>query len=60
MSFSGFRLLSVKGDLIEKIHFISTQRLHESGYRLPWEEAIKPEPPRRHLHLQRSREHNVA
>ena len=58
VSFSGFRLLSVKGDLIEKIHFVSTQRLHESGYRLPWEEAIKPEPPRRHLYLQRSREHN--
>ena len=58
VGFSGFRLLSVKGDLIDKIHFVSMQRLHESGYRLPWEEVIKPEPPRPYLHLQRSREHN--
>ena len=43
--FSGFRVLSVKADVIDKIHFVPTQRLHENGYRLSWEEAIKPEPP---------------
>lgn len=60
VSFSGFRLLSVKGDVIEKIHFIPTQRLHESGYRLPFEEAIKPVAPRRYQHVQRSRAYNRA
>jgi predicted MPP superfamily phosphohydrolase len=45
VSFSGFRLLSVKSDMIDKIHFVSTQRLHDSGYRLPWEDAIRPEAP---------------
>jgi hypothetical protein len=59
VSFSGFRLLSVKGDVIDKIHFVPTQRLHESGYRLPWDEAIKPEVPRHYQHLQRSRYYNM-
>ena len=48
VTFSGFRVLSVKGDVIDKIHFIPTQRLHENGYRLSWEEAIKQEPPQRY------------
>lgn len=56
-SFAGFRLLSVKNDVIDKIHFVSTQKLHERGYRWAWEEAIKPEP-RRYEHLQRSRQYN--
>ncbi len=60
VSFSGFRLLSVKNDLIQKIHLILTQRLHENGYRLPFEEAIKPMAPPRYMHAQRSREYNRA
>ena len=48
-----------KEDVIDKIHFIATQRLHERGYQLPWEEAIAPSPPRRYQHMQRSRQHNA-
>ncbi len=58
MSFAGFRVLSVKGDVIDKIHFIGTQPLHERGYQLPWEEAIAP-PLRRYQHIQRSRLHDA-
>ena len=58
MSFAGFRVLSVKADVIDKIHFIGTQRLHERGYQLPWEEAIAPTP-RRYHHIQRSRLHDA-
>lgn len=60
LSFCGFRLLAIKGDVIDKIHLIRTQRLHESGYRLAWEEAIKPDAAsRRYQHVQRSRKHNA-
>jgi hypothetical protein len=59
VSFAGFRVLSVKNDVIDKIHLVRTQRLHESGYQLPWEDAIKPDSTaRRYQHVQRSREHN--
>jgi len=46
VSFSGFRVLSIKNDVIEKIHFLSSERLEQTGYQLPWEEAIRPEPER--------------
>ena len=59
MSFAGFRLLSVKDDVIDKIHFVATQRLHERGYQLPWEGSHRPSPPRRYQHMQRSRQHNA-
>ena len=59
VSFSGFRLLMVKNNTIEKIHFISTDRLEASNYRLPFEEAIRPDPPRRHRYLERSRPHKA-
>jgi hypothetical protein len=45
VSFTGFRVLSVKNDVIDKIHFVSTERLEASQYRLPWEDAIRPENP---------------
>ncbi len=45
VSFSGFRMLMVRNNVIQKIHFLSTERLERAGYRLSWEEAIKPAPP---------------
>ncbi|AOY57244.1 RICIN domain-containing protein [Desulfococcus multivorans] len=45
ISFTGFRILSVKNDVIDRIHFISTAKLETNQYRLAWEEAIRPDPP---------------
>ena len=45
VSFSGFRLLSVKGDVIDKVHSISINRLEANGYRLPLEDAARPDSP---------------
>ncbi len=44
-SLAGFRILSVRNNVIDKIHFISTARLEANNYRLPWEEAILPDHP---------------
>ena len=54
-SFSGFRVISVADDVIQAIHFVSMDRIQAGGYRLPWEEAVKPQPPRTHRHAPRSR-----
>src|SRR3954467_10484185 len=43
VSFAGFRVLAVKADVIEKVHYIPIQRLHQNDYRLSWEEAISTE-----------------
>ena len=55
VSFSGFRLLSVKGDVIDKVHTISTDRLEANGYRLALEAAVRPNPPRFYRHIERAR-----
>ncbi|HZM78508.1 MAG TPA: hypothetical protein VFC19_22505, partial [Candidatus Limnocylindrales bacterium] len=55
VSFSGFRLLSVKGDMIDKVHSISINRLEANGYRLALEDAVRPDPPRRYRHIERGR-----
>ena len=55
-SFSGFRLVSVADDVIQSIHHISMDRIQAGGYRTPWEEIIRPLPPRMYRHHQRSRE----
>jgi calcineurin-like phosphoesterase family protein len=59
VGFSGFRLLSVKANVIDKVHFVSTGRLEAHGYRLPLEEAVRPDPPRRLRHSERSRRHRA-
>ena len=59
VSFSGFRLLSVKGDVIDKVHSISINRLEANGYRLPLEDAARPDPPRGYRHSERSRRHHA-
>ncbi|MDQ4036776.1 MAG: metallophosphoesterase [Actinomycetota bacterium] len=55
VSFSGFRLLSVRDDVIEKIHFVPIDRLEQNGYRLGWDDAVRPAPVRAHLYVERSR-----
>jgi Calcineurin-like phosphoesterase len=59
VSFTGFRVLTVKGDVIDRIHYLYTERLEASGYRMSWDDAIRPDPPRRYLHLARSQEYGT-
>ena len=54
VSFSGFRLLSVKSDVIEKVHTISIGRLEAHGYRLALDDAVRPDPPRPYRHIERA------
>lgn len=44
VSFSGFRVLTVVQNVIERVSFVPIQRLHEHGYRLSWEDARRVEP----------------
>lgn len=55
VSFTGFRLITVKNNVIDKIHFIPTEKLERSNYRLPLDEAIRQEPERQYRYLERSR-----
>jgi hypothetical protein len=55
VDFAGFRLLSVKNDVIEKIHFVSSELLEKNDYRLPWEQAIAVPPDRWYKYIERSR-----
>jgi hypothetical protein len=54
---NGFRVISVKNNIIDKIHFVSINRLNQSGYALPFEQAVLPEPFFQRKHWQRSLEH---
>jgi hypothetical protein len=62
VSFGGFRLLSVRDDVIQRIHHVPLDRLHAAGYRMAWVDAVAPDAPRRHLHIHRfgSRDHPQA
>jgi hypothetical protein len=42
--FEGFRIVSVKNNVIEKIHFLSIEKLEANRFQLAWEQAIQPEP----------------
>jgi hypothetical protein len=42
--FEGFRMVSVKNNVIDKIHFLSIEKLEANRYQLTWEEAIRPDP----------------
>jgi len=54
-SFTGFRVLQVRNNVIDKIRFVSIPRLEANQYRMSWEDATRPEPPRRYQYLERSR-----
>lgn len=56
VSFSGFRLVVVKSDIIDKVHFLARERLDAAGWNLTLEQANAPDPPRPYRLLQRSRE----
>lgn len=54
--FSGFRVITVKNNVIETIHHLSSERLEKHQFRLDWSEAILPERgPRSHHYVERSR-----
>ena len=53
--FAGFRVLQVKNDIIDKIHFVPTGRLEENNYQLAWEEAIRVQPFRQYRYVEQSR-----
>ena len=57
VNLGGFRMIEVKGNVIQKIHTINTNRLNASGYTLPFDQAIQPEPLTPQRHFQRSIEH---
>lgn len=54
--FSGFRVITVKNNVIDKMHFVSSARLEDNGFRMPWEQAIAAESGAREYHyVERSR-----
>jgi predicted MPP superfamily phosphohydrolase len=55
VTFSGFRLLRVRGNVISKVFQVPVQRLEEHGWALPLDQAVAPDPPRRWRHIERSR-----
>lgn len=59
VSFSGFRLLSIAGGVIERVHNVSMKRLEQHGFDLPLEQAAAAEPPPIHRHRERSRRHGT-
>ncbi len=46
VSFSGLRLLSVRGDVVQRVHFLPRERLAAHGWSLPLDQAAAPEPRR--------------
>lgn len=54
VSFSGFRLVRVRDDVIERVDFVSRVALDESGWNASLEELTAPPPPRTHRLLPRS------
>ena len=57
---AGFRVLSVKADVIRRIEFVSIEALHASNYSISWEKVTRPDPMRSPGHAQRSREYDMA
>jgi hypothetical protein len=52
----GFRVLSVKNDVIERVHFASIETLDAHDYQVDWQKVITPDPLRAFVHSQRSKE----
>ncbi len=55
VSFSGFRLLTVRGDVIQQVHFLPRERLDANGWSMSLADAAAPPAARSHRLLQRSR-----
>lgn len=55
VSFSGFRLLTVRDNVIQRIRFVSIETLEQHGFDLPLDRASAVEPPRAVRHVERSR-----
>lgn len=54
-SFTGFRLLTIRNNVIDRIDFVATEKLEPSGYELSWEEARRTSPLRHYRYESRSR-----
>ena len=59
VSFSGFRVLTVAAGVITDIRHVPMARLHDAGYRLPWPDAARQDPPRRHVLMRRSEDYGL-
>ncbi|HRW19654.1 MAG TPA: metallophosphoesterase [Dermatophilaceae bacterium] len=55
VSFAGFRLLSVRGGVIQRVHHLPIDRAEAAGFRLSLADAAAPAPLRTHRHLERTR-----
>jgi hypothetical protein len=57
---NGFRLITVRNNVIQRIDLASMETLHAANYRIDWSDVIRPDPLRTHVHAQRSREFTEA
>lgn len=55
ITFSGFRLLTVRGNVIQRLHFVPIERLERHGFALTPADAVRVDPPRPVRHVERSR-----
>ena len=55
ITFSGFRLLTVRGNVIQRMHFVPIERLERHGFALTPADAVRVDPPRPVRHVERSR-----
>ncbi len=59
LSFTGWRVLRIANNVIDKIDVVAIERLERSDYRLAWEDAIRPDPVRHYRYSERSRPFGV-
>jgi len=55
VDFAGFRLLTVRSDVIRRVDVVLSERLERNGFRMSLQDAVRPEPLRSYRHLERSR-----
>jgi hypothetical protein len=60
VSFSGFRLVTVRSDVIQNIDFISSERLELNQFRMPLADAVRIDPLGQWRHFERSRRFTTA
>jgi len=58
-TFTGFRVITVKNNVIRKIDFIPTDRLEAKRYDLSWEEATRVDGPRRLRFIGRTEQYGM-
>lgn len=58
VSFAGLRVLTVRADVIDRVHFVPIDRLQAAGYRSTLAEAAASPARRAHRHVERSRRYD--